>query len=380
MSELTIRTIASLSDIAREAWDALANPSGAPYDPFLSWDFLEALERSASACPETGWASHHVIAETHGEVVGVMPLYLKGHSYGEYVFDHAWADALERAGGQYYPKLLTAVPFTPATGRRFLSPDPQIRASLIQAGLYLTQTWKLSSWHITFPDEAQWHEAQSANLLPRIDRQYIWLNKGYDSYEDFLGDLSSRKRKALKKERQAAQAGLEIQALGGAELSQTHWDIFFECYQDTGSRKWGHPYLTREFFSLIQERRPEDILMVMAKKDGRWIACALNFIGSEALYGRYWGRLDDHPFLHFELCYHQAIDYAIAKGLSRVEAGAQGEHKLARGYRPMPVYSAHYIAEPALHAPLERYLRRERDAVLHDIACETEESPFKAGC
>ncbi len=380
MSELVLKSTGSLSAVERDAWDAVANPPGQAYDPFLSWDFLQALEESGSVSEATGWLPTHLTVE--GETGGLraaMPLYLKSHSQGEYIFDHGWADAFERAGGQYYPKLLTAIPFTPVTGRRILADDEALRRALIAGAIQIGEKWGVSSWHLNFPREEDWQEFNPLGLLQRMDRQYIWFNRGYDSYEAFLADLSSRKRKALKKERAAAQQDIQIERLTGADLRPEHWDVFFACYQDTGDRKWGSPYLNRAFFDLIHQRMADQILLVMAKSDGRYIASALNFIGSEALYGRYWGRLADTPFLHFELCYHQAIDFAIEVGLDRVEAGAQGEHKLARGYRPMPVYSLHWIRDDGFRNAVDDYLIRERRAVEHEIAFQTEESPFKAG-
>lgn len=376
---LTVRSHGALNDIPRDQWDRLANPPDAEFDPFLSWDFLQALEESGSATPDTGWYPRHLTLEdAAGALVGALPLYLKAHSQGEYVFDHAWADAWERAGGQYYPKMLSAVPFTPVTGRRVLAPDPDTRRLLLSAGIQAASQWNLASWHITFPDEQSWQELGALGLLRRVDRQYIWHNRGFTDYAAFLEALSSRKRKALRKEREAAQNGLEIEQLTGDDLRPEHWDVFFACYQDTGSRKWGYPYLNRAFFDLIHQRMRDKVLLVMAKQDGRYIAAALNFIGSHALYGRYWGRLADHPFLHFELCYHQAIDAAIALKLDRVEAGAQGEHKLARGYLPSPVYSAHYIADEGFRGAVSDFLDRERPAVEHDIELQREESPFKS--
>ena len=376
---LTVRSHGALTDIPRDHWDQLANPPGAEFDPFLSWDFLQALEESGSAAPDTGWYPRHLTLEdAAGALVGALPLYLKAHSQGEYVFDHAWADAWERAGGQYYPKMLSAVPFTPVTGRRILAPDPDTQRLLVSAGIQAASQWNLASWHITFPDHQSWQELGELGLLRRVDRQYIWRNRGYSDYADFLNALSSRKRKALRKEREAAQHGLVIEQLTGDDLRPEHWDVFFACYQDTGSRKWGFPYLNRAFFDLIHQRMRDKVLLVMAKQDGRYIAAALNFIGSHALYGRYWGRLADHPFLHFELCYHQAIAAAIALKLDRVEAGAQGEHKLARGYLPSPVYSAHYIADDGFRGAVSDFLDRERPAVLHDIELQRQESPFKA--
>ena len=375
---LSLRAVSGLSEVDRDAWDALANPPDQAYDPFLSWDFLEALEASGSVSDETGWSPRHLLLESEdGRLLGVMPFYIKAHSMGEYVFDQGWADAYERAGGQYYPKFLTAIPFTPVTGRRLLAPTPALRQALAAGAVDLTRQNHASSWHINFPDLADWQALGDLGLLQRIDRQFIWSNKGYASYDDFLGDLSSRKRKGLRKERRAAQDGIEIERLSGDDLRPEHWDVFFACYQDTGSRKWGFPYLNRTFFDLLHQRMADKVILVMAKKEGRYIASALNLVGSEALYGRYWGRLDDHPFLHFEPCYHQAIDIAIERGLDRVEAGAQGEHKLARGYRPTAVHSAHFIANDGFRDAVAEYLERERPAVEADIGLLDAESPFR---
>ena len=378
---LSLRSVETLAQVDRKAWDAVANPPGADYDPFASWDFLEALEASGCVGEAAGWIPRHLIAEdAAGRLVGALPLYAKLHSMGEYVFDHAWADAYDRAGGQYFPKLLTAIPFSPVTGRRVLAPDPGLRRALAAAAVETATQWGVSGWHVNFPDRAEWDALGAMGLLRRMDRQYVWRNRDYADYEAFLGDLSSRKRKALRKERRAAQDGLEIEHLSGADLQPHHWDVFYRCYQETGSRKWGYPYLNRAFFDLLHQRMADRVLLVMAKSGGRYIAAALNLIGSDALYGRYWGRLEDHPYLHFELCYHQAIDAAIARGLSRVEAGAQGEHKLARGYRPTPVYSAHFIADEGLRHAIADYLERERPAVEADIALQAAETPFKADC
>ncbi len=378
MTQVTMRALPRLDDIKCDAWDSIANPADEEFDPFLSWDFLQALEESGSVGDDTGWSPRHIIAESEdGTLLGALPTYAKFHSYGEYVFDHAWADAYERAGGRYYPKLLSAIPFTPATGRRLLSPDPAIRRALAEAAKSLTNQWGASSCHVNFPTDADADMLTELEFLPRIDRQFVWENSNYSNYDGFLGDLSSRKRKALKKERAKACEGLEIVNLTGDQLKPEHWDVFFECYQDTGARKWGQPYLNRKFFDLIHQRMADNVLMVMAKQEGRFVAAALNFIGSHALFGRYWGTLIDLPGLHFELCYHRAIDFAIAHGLARVEAGAQGEHKLARGYRPKIVRSAHYIADPGLRHALDRYLEQESAAVRHEIAALEEELPFK---
>jgi len=372
----------SLAAIGRETWDACAAPTG---DPFVSYDFLHACEASGSAAARQGWGPRHLtLRDETDAVLGVMPLYLKGHSQGEYVFDHSWADAYERAGGRYYPKLLGAVPFTPATGPRFLAApgtDPAtVRAALIQGALGLTEQTGVSSLHVNFPTEPDWSAMTEAGLLPRIDMQFIWRNEGYRTFDDFLAALSSNRRKTIRRERRDARAGLDIRVLTGAQITEDHWDAFFAFYMDTGSRKWGRPYLTRAFFSMVGQTMADRIALVMALRDGTPIAGALNFIGRDALYGRQWGALEEVPFLHFELCYYTAIEFAIERGLSRVEAGAQGEHKIARGYLPSPVYSAHWIADPALRKPVADYLVRERAGVLDGIEEMTAElSPYRAG-
>ena len=377
-SSVRIAPIDGLADIARGDWDALANPPGARMDPFLSWDFLEALERARCAVPKTGWAPHHLIArDAAGAAIGAMPLYLKGHSYGEYVFDHSWADALHRAGGRYYPKLQCAVPFTPVTGRRLLAADPAIRRALFAAAEEEMQAQDASSLHITFltPDEQA--EAGGAGLMARAGVQFHWFNAGYASFEDFLGALSSEKRKNVRKERRRAHEACQIRCVAGADATERDWDHFFACYMDTGARKWGQPYLNRAFFRLIAERMADRIVLFIADIAGRPVAAALNFLGSDTLFGRYWGRLEDVPFLHFELCYYQAIDYAIAHGLARVEAGAQGEHKLARGYVPVATHSAHAIAHPGLRRAVADYLEREVPAVADEIELLDQHTPFK---
>ncbi|MDI6623931.1 MAG: GNAT family N-acetyltransferase [Brevundimonas sp.] len=376
----TLRVHDRVADIGREAWDACASPAG---DPFVSFDFLDACEASGSAVPREGWAGRHLSLEDEtGRVLGVMPLWLKGHSQGEYVFDHSWADAYERAGGRYYPKLLAAVPFTPVTGPRFLAhPDADlatVREALLQGALALTERLGVSSLHVNFPTRGDWNAMGEAGLLLRQDMQYVWRNDGYQTFDDFLAALSSGRRKTIRRERREARAGLDIRVLTGPDIEDAHWDAFFAFYMDTGSRKWGRPYLTRDFFSRLGATMADRIALVMAFRDGIPIAGALNLIGRDALYGRQWGALEEVPFLHFELCYYRAIEFAIDRGLSRVEAGAQGEHKIARGYMPTPVYSAHWIADPALRAPVADYLARERPAVDAEIRVLAEElSPFR---
>ncbi len=376
----TLRVHDRVADIGREAWDACASPSG---DPFVSFDFLDACEASGSAVPREGWAGRHLsLQDEAGRVLGVMPLWLKGHSQGEYVFDHSWADAYERAGGRYYPKLLAAVPFTPVTGPRFLahpSADAAtVRQALLQGALALTERLGVSSLHVNFPTRDDWTAMGEAGLLQRQDMQYVWRNEGYATFDDFLAALSSSRRKTIRRERREAATGLDIRILTGADIEEAHWDAFFAFYMDTGSRKWGRPYLTRDFFSRLGATMADRIALIMAFRDGSPIAGALNLIGRDALYGRQWGALEDVPFLHFELCYYRAIEFAIERGLSRVEAGAQGEHKIARGYLPSPVYSAHFIADPALRAPVADYLARERPAVEAEIEVTAAElSPFR---
>ncbi len=376
---LHIAAVDGLAAVDRAAWDAVANPPDAPYDPFVSWDFLEALERSGAVSAPSGWAPTHLIARSGGAIVGAMPLYLKGHSYGEYVFDHAWADAMMRAGGRYYPKLQCAVPFTPATGRRVLAQDHETEAALVSAALTLMGETRASSLHVTFPEAGQWRRLVDLGMLGRTGVQFHWTNAGYATYEDFLAALSSQKRKNLRKERQRAQAGLVIRQLTGDAITEAHWDFFYRCYLDTGERKWGSPYLNREAFRLIGARMAERVLLIIAERDGKPIASALNFIGGETLFGRYWGCVEHVDFLHFELCYHQAIDFAIARGLKRVEAGAQGEHKLARGYAPETIYSAHAIAHPGLREAVRRYLDSEAPAIAEEVEILGEHTPFKKG-
>lgn len=381
--ELSLSVAEDMSAVDRASWNALANPPGERYDPFLDWDFLEAAESSGCAQPDTGWTPRHMLAhDASGKLVGAAPLYLKMHSRGEFVFDHSWADALHRAGGRYYPKLLCAVPFTPVTGRRLLATGPNataIQQALASAIVQAGQQWRASSAHFNFLEEDAWRALGAQGLLLREDQQFHWLNRGYGSFEDFLGALSSRKRKMLRRERREAQEGLRIVRLTGSELTSEHWDAFFEFYMDTGGRKWGSPYLNREFFTLLHERMADKCLLILAYDVDTPIAGALNLIGSDTLYGRYWGRVVDRPFLHFEISYYQAIDFAIERGLARVEAGAQGEHKLSRGYEPTLTRSAHWIAHKGLHQAVSDYLDREREAVEEGIDELNAYSPFRKG-
>ncbi|MFN5081640.1 MAG: GNAT family N-acetyltransferase [Brevundimonas sp.] len=378
---LALQVHVGIDTVGRDAWNALAGPTG---DPFVRYEFLHACEASRSAVRHTGWTAQHLtLSDGNGRLLGAMPLYLKWHSQGEYVFDQAWADAYMRAGGRYYPKLLSAVPFTPVTGPRLLvapGGDGQlVRSALIQGALQLAGSLHVSSLHVTFPTETDWQALGAHDLLLRQDQQFHWENRGYGSFDDFLAALSSSRRKTIRRERREAQTGLDVRVLSGSDLTEAVWDSFFAFYMDTGDRKWGRPYLTRPFFSQIGETMAERIALMMAYRDGRPIAGALNLIGDEALYGRQWGCIEDVPFLHFELCYYQAIDFAIARGLKRVEAGAQGEHKIARGYLPTRVRSAHWIADPALRSPVARYLGQERPAVEAEMAAlAAEYSPYRS--
>ncbi len=385
--ERTISVAGSIGNFTRMEWDSLSGTlrgaSETPYNPFLSYDFLSAVEDSGCASPRTGWTPSHLrVEDADGVLTGAVPCYLKSHSQGEYVFDHGWADAFARAGGNYYPKLQVSIPFTPATGPRLLVADTvdeaSERAMLAEALKAVTDRLGASSAHVTFATDTDVSVLTEAGFLLRFDQQFHFFNEGYSTYDDFLASLASRKRKAMKKERREAVAsGITIDWLTGRDLTESAWDDFYKFYMDTGQRKWGRPYLNRKFFSLIGERMPNDILLVMAKRDGRYVAGAINFIGSETLFGRNWGCIEEHPFLHFEVCYHQAIDFAIAHTLKVVEAGAQGEHKLARGYRPVITRSAHYIAHPGLRNAVASHLRNERQEVERVAAYFEAHSPFR---
>ncbi len=384
-TELEISALSSLGAIAAEEWDACACPEvadgGRPFDPFTTHRFLSALEESGSVGPGTGWEPRYLVVRDGEDVIAVAPLYAKGHSQGEYIFDHNWAHAWERAGGRYYPKLQIAVPFTPATGRRFLvrpGHEAEGTEGLIHGALQLAKSNGLSSVHATFCTAEEAERGAKIGLLHRVTQQYHWANEGYEDFDAFLAALSSRKRKTIRKERRTAQAfGGEIVALTGDTLKPEHWDAFWTFYQDTGARKWGTPYLTRKFFDIAQETLRDDMLLVLALRDGRPVAGALNFIGRETLYGRYWGAVEHHDCLHFELCYYQAIDYAIAHGLKSVEAGAQGDHKLARGYLPVETHSLHWMADAGFSSAVEEYLQAERRAVGQDIEVLTSYGPFR---
>jgi predicted N-acyltransferase len=424
-SEISLEAVSSVRQIAAADWDACANSGVDPgstldpgstrdlgsraayellngldkpaspgqqrgaciastpaYNPFVSHAFFSALEASGSACARTGWAPRHLVARSDGAVAGIVPCYLKSHSQGEYVFDRGWADAYERAGGRYYPKLQVSVPFTPATGPRLLIRDAasaeRVGTALAGGLIALCGATKASSVHVTFARENEWKFLARHGFLERTDQQFHWHNEGYGSFEDFLTTLASRHRKAIRRERRdALGSGITIHALTGSDITEDAWDSFFDFYMETGSRKWGRPYLTRAFYSLIGESMARDVVLVMAKRNGRWIAGAINFIGSDTLFGRHWGAIEHHPFLHFEVCYYQAIDFAIRRGLKTVEAGAQGEHKLARGYLPQTTHSAHYIADPALRRAVRDYLKHERSYVAEAGRELAEAGPFR---
>jgi len=400
-AEITLEAVPSVGDVPAEEWNACANPvpdpdslngldtlagscpaSKAYYNPFVSHAFFLAAEQSGSAIARTGWGPRHLLAKIDDEVVGIVPCYLKSHSQGEYVFDRGWADAFERAGGRYYPKLQCSVPFTPATGPRLLIRDGVDRKQIgnaLAAGLVaLCDVSKASSAHVTFAPESEAKFLAEHGFLRRTDQQFHWHNQGFATFDDFLASLNSRHRKAIKRERrEAVAADITIHWLTGKDITEDAWDAFFAFYMETGSRKWGRPYLTRSFFSLIGESMSEDVLLVMARRNGRWIAGAINFVGSDTLFGRNWGAIEHHPFLHFEVCYYQAIDFAIERGLKTVEAGAQGEHKIARGYLPQTTYSAHYIADAGLRHAIDEYLRRERAYVAEAARELSEAGPFR---
>jgi uncharacterized protein len=407
--EVRIRIVDSLAGVSAAGWNNCARYTGIPSvkekreaepkaedlrspelstqghfnNPFIAHEFLSSLEESGSIGGRTGWQPRYALAEDAvGTLLGAAPCYLKSHSRGEYVFDHGWAEAFERAGGDYYPKIQIAVPFTPVTGPRLIAlPGPSedaVRDALADAVIDITTANGLSSAHVTFLTEPEWRLLGQRGFLQRTDRQFHWENAGYANFEDFLGRLASRKRKTIRRERkEALSAGIDVHWLTGTDLSEAVWDAFFAFYMETGSRKWGRPYLTRDFFSIVGEKMRDRILLVMARRAGRWIAGAINFVGGDTLYGRNWGAVEHHPFLHFELCYYQAIDYAIAWRLKRVEAGAQGEHKLARGYLPHTTYSAHFIANASLRRAVADYLSRERiyvKAAAEELAAAT---PFR---
>jgi predicted N-acyltransferase len=382
-SDAVVKLVTSLAAIDAAQWDECANPDPATFNPFVSHAFLKALEDSRSVGRGSGWLPRHLVLEDEaGNVTAAAPAYLKSHSQGEYVFDHGWADAYEQAGGRYYPKLQIAVPFTPVPGPRLLvKPGPRANADeqlLAAAAVEVARQGGLSSVHLTFLSADAADRLRALGFLTRIGQQFHWQNRAYASFDDFLATLASRKRKAIRKEREAALApGIEIEHVSGSAITEAHWDAMFAFYMDTGNRKWGHPYLNRDFFSELGKAMPERCLLVMAKRAGNYIAGALNLIGGDCLYGRYWGAIEHHPSLHFEVCYYQAIDFAISRGLARVEAGAQGEHKLARGYLPVETYSAHWIAEPSLRHAVDRFLKQERQMIAQYGADLTEIGPYR---
>lgn len=374
-----LKAVTSALSISQADWDRLANPPGSEFNPMVSHDLFRCLEESGCAVARTGWAPRHLIMEDEsGRLTGLVPCYRKSHSQGEYVFDYGWADAFERAGGSYYPKLQVSVPFSPVTGARLMAETEAQRRDLASALIALCTEEQASSVHITFLPERDWAALGGKLWLQRTDIQFHWLNGGYASFEEFLASLSSSKRKNIRKERASvAKAGITMHALTGKDIEERHWDAFFDFYMDTGARKWGQPYLNRRFFSMIGEAMSEHILLVMAERAGRLIAGALNFIGSHALYGRNWGAIEYHDNLHFETCYYQAIDFAIARNLPRVEAGAQGAHKLARGYLPQKTYSLHYLAHPGLQRAVANYLEAERQGIDQEQQALAAHSPFR---
>ena len=384
-AQITVETLNRIADVPASEWDSCACPEtadgGRPFDPFTTHRFLLALEESRSTGPRTGWEPHHLLARMGGELIACAPLYAKSHSQGEYVFDHNWAHAWESAGGRYYPKLQMAVPFTPATGRRFLTRpgfESIGRAALTEGAVRMAADNDLSSLHVTFCTEAEAETGAQMGLLHRTGQQFHWVDDGYGDWDGFLDSLASRKRKNLRKEREEANDfGGEVLMLTGDDIQPEHWDHFWRFYQDTGARKWGSPYLKRAFFDLAHETMRGDMLLILAVRDGQPFAGALNFIGRDTLYGRYWGCTAHHPFLHFELCYYRAIDWALAHGLKRVEAGAQGQHKLARGYLPVATHSLHWIADAGFRDAVERYLEAERRAVDEEIEVLTRYGPFR---
>ena len=375
---VTVRLHASIAEIRAATWDACAGE----INPTISHAFLNALEESGSTTKRTGWTPLHLSLEgSDGEIIGVVPLYAKTHSYGEYIFDYGWADAFERAGGRYYPKLLSAVPFTPVPGPRLLirpGTPPEAREHLLAGMVEFVNRRQISSLHVNFPETADAAAMIEAGFLQRLGQQFHWTNDGYRDFDDFLAALNSRKRKAVKNERREALApGLDIEVLTGSDLKPRHWDAFFEFYLATSDRKWGSAYLNRRFFALIGERMPEKIVLFLARRGGKYVAGAFNLLSKETIYGRNWGSYGDYKFLHFECCYYQAIQFAITHGLKRVEAGAQGPHKIQRGYLPAPTYSFHWIPDPGFRRAVAQFLARERQMIEHKMEGLAEFSPFR---
>ncbi|MBL4616490.1 MAG: N-acetyltransferase [Robiginitomaculum sp.] len=378
MSEIKIRILRSIAEITEASWNNLANPIQRDFDPFISHQFLHALEQSGSVGEGSGWLPCHIVAETtQGEIVGAIPLYLKSHSQGEYVFDHGWAAAYENAGGQYYPKLQSCVPFTPVTGSRILAKKPKVREQLVSAMQEVTNRFGASSAHVTFTNTQDANDLVKNGWLKRNDLQFHFENQGYENYDDFLSNLTSRKRKSIKTERKKANQNIQIFALSGDELQSEHWDAFYQFYLDTGARKWGQPYLNRQFFELLHQSMNKHILLIMAKSNEQWIAGALNFIGGDCLYGRYWGCAANYDSLHFELCYHRAIEAAIERSLSRVEAGAQGSHKIARGYLPVITSSFHFIPDLGFANAVQNFLIEEQAAIKQQQLQYLAMSPYR---
>ena len=384
-SALTARCLSAIGEVPAEAWDALANPVATIANPFVNHAFLKCLEDAGTVGGRTGWTPRHIVLERDGRLIGAAPAYVKSHSQGEYIFDHGWADAYQRAGGSYYPKLQIAVPFTPVPGPRLLvgtGVDADESSRLLgTACIEVARSLGVSSLHATYIDQHVWDTLGGGSkplFLQRTDQQFHWHNAGYQTFEDFLAALSSRKRKTIRKERATAvEAGITVKCLRGAAITESYWDAFYRFYQDTGSRKWGRPYLNRQFFSLLGERMGDSCLLIVAERGGKPIAGALNLIGGDCLYGRYWVMTEHHPCLHFELCYYQAMDWAIAHKLPRVEAGAQGEHKLARGYNPVATYSLHWIADPSFRRAVDRYLGEERAHMAERREMLAEYAPYK---
>ena len=381
--EALVEVVGAIADVAAADWDACANPAEDCHNPFISHAFLKALEDAETVHPRTGWQPQHLLLKSAtGQVEGCLPLYAKSHSKGEYVFDYGWADAFERAGGHYYPKLVAAVPFTPVPGPRMLirpGPNQAEREKYLIAGaVELVRRHDVSSLHINFLPEAEWSRLAGLGFLQRTDQQFHWQNDGYVTFDDFLASLASRKRKAIRKERaQAMSSGLKIEWISGSDITEAHWDAVYMFYMETGSRKWGRPYLNRTFFSLLGATMAERCLLVMVSRDGEYVAGALNLVGGDCLYGRYWGAIEHHPCLHFEVCYYQAIEFAIAKGLARIEAGAQGEHKLARGYMPTTTYSSHFVPNPSFRRAIDAYLEDERAYVERSREMLAEYGPYR---
>jgi len=383
MLKPAVRVHRRVAEVGREAWDACARNPAYAGNPFVRFDFLDAAEQANCATERTGWGPQHLSVEDEdGRIAAVMPLYMKSHSQGEYIFDHAWADAYERAGGRYYPKLLSAAPFTPATGARFLArPDVDLdeaRKFLLGGALTLCGKYGVSSFHVNFPTADEWRWMGEQGMALREGQQYHWENRGYATFDDFLAALSSGRRKTIRRERREAVDGLEICCITGEELGEEHWDAFFGFYMDTGSRKWGRPYLNRRFFALLHERMADKVLLVLARREGQFIAGALNLIGDGCLYGRHWGAIEHRPFLHFELCYYQAVEWAIGHGLTSVQAGAQGEHKVARGYEPVITKSAHFIPNHSFRDAVAQFLDAEREGIAAELEWVRRDLPYRS--